>query len=191
MSLSPLILLIALDVCAELLNSQPACGEAEIHRLIRQLGNDSFQQREAASKALDKLGEQILPFLEKARLNPDPEVRHRVVKLINAIEAEVERKKFEPVKRRIEAIKASRLSGEEKGRKLREFISLHMTEQQVEKRFGKGLVLEEFNASRARGTFRIVLYKDCGLRIGFLKPRKGIDYLVHSIDEYDPSRSPP
>jgi hypothetical protein len=51
---------------------------SQVQQLIRQLGHDDFQKREAASTALTKIGPPALPFLAKeARNNPDPEIRKR------------------------------------------------------------------------------------------------------------------
>ncbi len=52
----------------------------EINALIEQLGADSFNQRETASRALENLGEPILPVLRQAQKSyrDDLEVRERV-----------------------------------------------------------------------------------------------------------------
>jgi hypothetical protein len=44
---------------------------------VRRLGSDSFEQREAAGAALDRLGEAALPALRQALRSDDPEVRRR------------------------------------------------------------------------------------------------------------------
>src|SRR5947209_6032323 len=59
----------------------------EIPRLVEQLGDDSFDLREAASKALDKIGEAALPHLRKALQSADLEVRQRASKLVEVIAA--------------------------------------------------------------------------------------------------------
>jgi hypothetical protein len=53
--------------------------------LIKQLGADSYDRREEASKALDQIGEPALPELRKAATSADPEVRRRAEGLIQAI----------------------------------------------------------------------------------------------------------
>jgi hypothetical protein len=61
-------------------------GAERIAALIRQLGDDNFARREAASKALAALGEKALAALRtKAVANPDPEIRRRAEKLLGVI----------------------------------------------------------------------------------------------------------
>jgi uncharacterized protein (TIGR03067 family) len=50
--------------------------------LVRQLGDDSYSRREAASKALDALGAPALPALHQAAASADPEVRRRAARLV-------------------------------------------------------------------------------------------------------------
>jgi hypothetical protein len=69
---------------------------ASVKRLIRQLGSDSFDEREAASKALDRIGERALPALRKAAANPDLEIRKRSARLVSAIQAHVDRTDYPP-----------------------------------------------------------------------------------------------
>lgn len=57
----------------------------EIDRLIRQLGDDDFDVREAASKELEKIGEPALAALQKARGSDDLEVRRRASRLVERI----------------------------------------------------------------------------------------------------------
>jgi len=45
--------------------------EDRIAALIKQLGDDDFERREAASKALDKIGEDALPQLWRATTSSD------------------------------------------------------------------------------------------------------------------------
>jgi HEAT repeat protein len=56
-----------------------------IARLIKQLGDDAFAQREAASKELDALGEPALPALREAVSSPDAEIRRRAKTLVRSI----------------------------------------------------------------------------------------------------------
>lgn len=60
---------------------------ADIDRLIRQLGSDQFAEREAASSALEGLGQPALQPLQRALEQPgkDLEVRRRAERLIQAI----------------------------------------------------------------------------------------------------------
>jgi hypothetical protein len=57
----------------------------EIQRLIMQLGSDRFEEREAAGKRLEQIGEPALPALEKATRHRDAEVRRRAVYLLEDI----------------------------------------------------------------------------------------------------------
>ncbi|HEY7157478.1 MAG TPA: hypothetical protein VH575_26220 [Gemmataceae bacterium] len=59
---------------------------AQLERLIRQLGSESFEEREAASKELDAIGQPAMPALRKARESADLEVRRRVAALLKSIE---------------------------------------------------------------------------------------------------------
>jgi hypothetical protein len=62
--------------------SKPA-SSAQVERLICQLGSDDFGEREAASKALEAIGEQALPALRKASTEcDDAEVQQRVKAII-------------------------------------------------------------------------------------------------------------
>ena len=118
--MSHLILLVALVAGTEP-QTKPATpkenvSEVELSRLVEQLGSESYQEREAATRDLAALGERALPALKKAAASKDPEVRWRASKVAKPVEEEVRR-------RQIEAIKTSRLSPHDKGRKLMPFIS--------------------------------------------------------------------
>jgi WD40 repeat protein len=80
---SSLLLVLALPASSE----QPAkVSSAEVERLIQQLGSDSFAKREAASKALDAIGEPALEALQKAiTASGDAEVRRRAKMLAQAV----------------------------------------------------------------------------------------------------------
>jgi len=57
--------------------------------LIKQLGDDKFTKREAATKELKALGEPALPALQKAATSSkDAEIRLRASRLVDAIEAD-------------------------------------------------------------------------------------------------------
>jgi hypothetical protein len=65
---------------------QAARDNKDIERLIQQLGSDAFQEREAATNALKKVGKPALKALRAAaRENADAEVRRRAAALIQAI----------------------------------------------------------------------------------------------------------
>src|SRR6185369_3432117 len=60
--------------------------ENALRKLIAQLGDDSFEKREAADQALAEMGSQALPFLRKAAADAaDLEVRERAAKLIRLL----------------------------------------------------------------------------------------------------------
>lgn len=61
---------------------------ADIPHLINQLGSDNFDAREAASRALDELGEPALEALRKAASGrADAEVRRRAADILAAVKA--------------------------------------------------------------------------------------------------------
>jgi len=65
----------------------PAPTEIQrIHRLIDQLGSPRFAEREAAARALDKIGAPALTALQKAATSDEPETRRRALDLIGRIE---------------------------------------------------------------------------------------------------------
>src|SRR5262245_6531410 len=73
----------------------PAKSPADIERLIKQLGSDDFNEREAASKALETVGDPALEALRKAAAgNPDAEIRHRAERAIHVIEGSWELRRF-------------------------------------------------------------------------------------------------
>ena len=66
--------------------AETAVDNRDIERLIKQLGSDEFEEREAASKALKKVGKPALKALhEAATENADAEIRSRADALILAI----------------------------------------------------------------------------------------------------------
>src|SRR5262245_5772989 len=74
-------LLVALSAWAD-----PSQAE-EIARLIRQLGSERFEEREAATRRLDALGEAALPALRRAAGgDEDIEIRRRAAALVRPIE---------------------------------------------------------------------------------------------------------
>jgi len=67
------------------LASEPV--QADIKRLVEQLGSKTFREREAAAKALQKMGPAVLPALRNAaRRHPDAEVRRRTTGLLKFLE---------------------------------------------------------------------------------------------------------
>ena len=66
---------------------QPAAPS--IDDLIRRLGSSSFQERQAAAKALDAQGPLALPALQKAVAESDIEVRRRAIALYRQIDKRI------------------------------------------------------------------------------------------------------
>jgi HEAT repeat protein len=73
-------LLVALGALSNLV-----AADRDVDELVRQLGSKKFSEREAAGRALEKLGEAALPALQKAAQGADPEVRRRAAALIETI----------------------------------------------------------------------------------------------------------
>jgi HEAT repeat protein len=59
---------------------------SHIGRLIRQLGSDNYNHREAASRELETIGGPALTALRKATANGDLEVRRRAAELIEILQ---------------------------------------------------------------------------------------------------------
>jgi hypothetical protein len=67
--------------------TKSAVDEKTTRDLIRQLGDDSFEKREAADKKLTAMGDAALALLEKAALESlDPEVQRSAQAIVRAIE---------------------------------------------------------------------------------------------------------
>jgi RNA polymerase sigma factor (sigma-70 family) len=64
-----------------------ASDVAEIERLIRQLGSDKYTEREAATEALEKIGEPAYEPLLKALRSDDYEIRKRAEGVLMTLEA--------------------------------------------------------------------------------------------------------
>jgi uncharacterized protein (TIGR03067 family) len=63
----------------------PPPTQLAIARLIKQLGSPSFQEREAAAKALESMGARALPVLQKVTNDKDPEIRRRARRLVETV----------------------------------------------------------------------------------------------------------
>ena len=61
----------------------PSAVEAE--RLIRQLGANDYHEREAATKALQRMGKSALPALRVACADKDAEVKKRAKRLVDLV----------------------------------------------------------------------------------------------------------
>ncbi|SRR5579875_2738533 len=71
---------------------KPQASPAEIERFIKQLASDRFAEREAASKALDAIGEPALQALKKvATESADAEVRQRAKSVVESVESRLYR----------------------------------------------------------------------------------------------------
>jgi uncharacterized repeat protein (TIGR01451 family) len=73
------MLLVPLPIWCE----SPGTPPAEIQKLVRQLGDESFNVRQEASNKLLKIGLNALPYLEDATESGDPEVCTRSWELID------------------------------------------------------------------------------------------------------------
>ena len=77
-----------LEAMAELLQEGPAANKEDIQNRIDQLGANSYQEREAASLALQQIGALARPWLETASQSKDPEVAQRAKTLLKEIKSE-------------------------------------------------------------------------------------------------------
>jgi RNA polymerase sigma factor (sigma-70 family) len=74
----------------------PAPNAAEIERLIQQLGSEKFTEREAATTALERIGEPAYDALRRAvESGDDVEIRRRAEGIIGRIEQRWEVRRFE------------------------------------------------------------------------------------------------
>lgn len=81
--------------------AEPTAAEkADIEKMIRELGADAFETREAASASAVKLGAVALPALRKAAAGEDMEVTARATKAV----ADIERTAREKIIERIKAL---------------------------------------------------------------------------------------
>ncbi|MDP7289161.1 MAG: hypothetical protein QGH94_14340, partial [Phycisphaerae bacterium] len=60
----------------------PTAARAAVEKLIAQLGAESYEDRQKASKKLLSMGKSISPMLKKHLANSDPEVRQRIEDLL-------------------------------------------------------------------------------------------------------------
>ncbi len=63
-----------------------AWADPDPQSLVARLGSAKYAERESASSALEKLGQEAFPVLRVARKDPDPEVKNRAEVLLDAIE---------------------------------------------------------------------------------------------------------
>jgi HEAT repeat protein len=71
-------------------HSQPGPNSETIRKLLHQLGNEDFERRDAAEKALIQAGSRALAALQEAQMSNDLEVRSRATRCLSAIEKDSE-----------------------------------------------------------------------------------------------------
>src|SRR5262249_53543901 len=85
-----LILILAFTLpCDSLGQEKPLPTDPD--QLIEELGAKRFARREEAAKAIEQLGDKVLPILGKALQHPDPEIRSRADKLFSVISEKISR----------------------------------------------------------------------------------------------------
>jgi hypothetical protein len=88
-----LSILAVLPLTALVAAQQPAPTPAEIGTLVKQLGNDEYAKREAASKRLDAIGAPAISELRAAIRSENPEVVRRAHELVRKIEYRIDNEK--------------------------------------------------------------------------------------------------
>ena len=63
----------------------PKAARVEVEKLVAQLGAESYEDRQKASKKLLKLGKSIAPMLRKHLTSSDPEVRQRLEDILEQL----------------------------------------------------------------------------------------------------------
>jgi hypothetical protein len=148
--------------------STPA-PRAVIEGLVQQLGSPSYRQREAATMALEVIGEPALAALRQAANgSTDAEIRRRASMLAQPLEERRE-------ERVVEAIKSSRLHPEEKGRRLVAVIRPGMSMNRVARLLGRHCYIHG-NCSGGTVDWHNI-YAQYGLEIGYAKN----DGTVHTV----------
>jgi hypothetical protein len=113
---------------AVLLSADPT---EQTNTLIHQLGSDQFHQRQAATRALLKVGEPALGALRQAAIQDrDVEVRSRAARLVLAIE-----------KQAIANVVASKCSNQDKLNKVREYVLPGITVERARQLLGTSILL--------------------------------------------------
>jgi hypothetical protein len=59
--------------------------QTKVHKLIAQLGSETYNDREDAQKQLQRMGPTIVPLLKKHAKDKDPEVRQRIEQLLGIL----------------------------------------------------------------------------------------------------------
>jgi hypothetical protein len=105
-------------------------GQADIDRLIARLGSEVHAERQAATWALDVIGEPALePLRRVCASTRDAEVRQRAARLVERLEERLAEHVAGP-------IKESTLIPEEKGLRLRRLVKVGMTRARVHQILG-------------------------------------------------------
>jgi formylglycine-generating enzyme required for sulfatase activity len=80
----PLAVALVIALGTQIAQPEPP-EDPHVMALVEQLGDDSYDQREGASKALEELSDRALPLLRKAADSGDPGIRLRARQLIRTI----------------------------------------------------------------------------------------------------------
>jgi hypothetical protein len=128
---------------------------AHIERLVEQLGAEVYAEREAATRALSRVGEAALEPLRRAcACSSDAEIRRRAERLVPTSERRVGQEKAL-------AIRRSQLSPDEKGRRLKALVKEGMTGEEVHQLLGlAGAVVSSSHSCTA-------FYSECRLCISY------------------------
>ena len=130
---------------------------ATIDRLIQQLGSEFYAEREAATRALDRIGVPAKAALSTAiESSPDAEICRRAKRLIKIIEPRA-------IQERALAIRNSKLSPEEKAVRFKPMLSEGMLGEEVNRLLGQPItVLNLYGGGTS-------YYEECGVTIEFDK----------------------
>jgi hypothetical protein len=133
---------------------------SRIDQLIQQLGSEFYAEREAATKALDRVGVPALGALYKAsESSSDAEISRRAQGLLKRIEPRAYRE-------RALSIRNSKLSPEEKAVRLKPMLNEGMICEEVNRLLGQPItVFSIYGGSTS-------YYEACGLTIEFDKDNR-------------------
>lgn len=97
--------------CGNVLRAEDRPDAPEIVVLVEQLGAASFKARLAAADRLVKIGDAGLKILEAAQQHTDPEVRQRIVRILQQVKADSSRKRLGEFKANPSRETAAKLPG--------------------------------------------------------------------------------
>jgi HEAT repeat protein len=86
---APAFLFSALLISAAFAGDRPAADSAEIEKLVRSLGAESWEEREKATERLTEIGKPAHEALRRALSSPDAEVRYRARLVLRAVHRRV------------------------------------------------------------------------------------------------------